>query len=402
VRIAAINGATFVDLCNDAGEIVQITAGAWKIISSQELPESVAFKRNPTMRPLPKPVRGGSIAELRSFINVEPDGEMISVNDSNFVLVVMWIIACFRDGPYPVLSVNGEAGSSKTTTCNLIRQLVDPSVPLSQSLPKAEHDLVVTAKSSLVLSFDNVSFISEPMSDGLCRISTGSGLRTRELYTNDEESVFSARRPMILNGINNAVKRSDLLDRSLVLPLARINIRRLESELLEAFCKAHPRIFGALLDIVAHGLKNLSKVKSDSNTPRMASFDTFARACETAVWKAGTFRKAYKENRLAAKERLLSADAVALTLKQFIESDEMTFEGEWAGTATELYEVLDPINENVKAPWWPADPDRLSQRLRRIAPELREVWGIDAQFVRKGKDGTRGIQIQWEAGAGGH
>ena len=57
-------------------------------------------------------------------------------------------------------------------------------------------------------AFDNVSKISESFSDALCRLSTGGGYGTRELYTNDEEFLFGAQRPVIINGIDDSIHRS--------------------------------------------------------------------------------------------------------------------------------------------------------------------------------------------------
>lgn len=48
-------------------------------------------------------------------------------------------------------------------------------------------------------------------------------LSNRTLYENDEETSFSAMRPVILNGIDDLVTRHDLLDRSLVLNLPVID-----------------------------------------------------------------------------------------------------------------------------------------------------------------------------------
>lgn len=69
---------------------------------------------------LPRPVRGGSIAELREFVNVK--------DDLDFALVVAWILAAMRPrGPYPILVFHGEHGSSKSTTSKVCRALTDPN-----------------------------------------------------------------------------------------------------------------------------------------------------------------------------------------------------------------------------------------------------------------------------------
>jgi pantothenate kinase-related protein Tda10 len=72
------------------------------------------------MKPMPIPVRGGSVAKLRSFLNVQ--------TDADFVLVVAWALACLRNhGPYPVIVLSGEQGSAKSTFSAILRALLDPN-----------------------------------------------------------------------------------------------------------------------------------------------------------------------------------------------------------------------------------------------------------------------------------
>src|SRR5262249_187780 len=70
-------------------------------------------------------------------------------------------------------------------------------------------------------------------SDALCRLSTGGGFSTRELYSDSDEKIFDSMRPVILNGIGDIVTMPDLLDRCIVLQLPIIpeHKRRQESEL---------------------------------------------------------------------------------------------------------------------------------------------------------------------------
>ena len=53
------------------------------------------------------------------------------------------------------------------------------------------------------------------LSDALCRLASGGSFAVRQLYTDDEEMLFQARRPVILNGIEEIASRSDLVDRLL-------------------------------------------------------------------------------------------------------------------------------------------------------------------------------------------
>ena len=57
------------------------------------------------MKPLPIPLRGGSIKELGNFLNVK--------SHHDFVLVAAFLLAALRPrGPYPVIALSGEQGSA--------------------------------------------------------------------------------------------------------------------------------------------------------------------------------------------------------------------------------------------------------------------------------------------------
>jgi hypothetical protein len=85
--------------------------------------------------------------------------------------------------------------------------------------------------------------------------------RAAELYTDDEEVLFEAARPILLNGIEEVVSRPDLGDRAIFLTLAPIREaqRRPEAELWREFETARPLILGALLHAVVRGLQRISK-----------------------------------------------------------------------------------------------------------------------------------------------
>ena len=154
------------------------------------------------------------------------------------------------------------------------------------------------------------------LSDALCRLASGGSFAVRQLYTDDEEVLFKAARPILLNGIEDVIGRPDLADRPIFLSLAPIGEakRRPESELWREFEIARPRIMGALLDAAVHGRHALGRVNLD-RLPRMADFALWATACETALWPAGTFARAYAANRRAAIESIIEADPIATRVR---------------------------------------------------------------------------------------
>jgi hypothetical protein len=233
---------------------------------------------------LPTPEHGGSLDALRPFLNV--------ADDDQWRLLVGYLLGCYHpSGPYPVLAVHGEQGTAKSTAMRVIRRLVDPRDALDRAEPRSEWDLAVHAARHRVIALDNLSSLSEWLSDALARLATGAGFSVRKLYSDDEEVTFHARRPVMLNGIGTIIERSDLLDRALLVNLDTIppERRREEGEFWSAFDAAAPAILGALLDAVSMALARRSSVELAS-LPRMADFARWVTAAEPALgWRPGAF-----------------------------------------------------------------------------------------------------------------
>ena len=379
VRVGGLDGCLYLDLGDETWGAVEINATGWRIVDKPP----VRFRRPAGMLALPAPVAGGSVEALRSFLNVR--------SNSDFVLVVACMLAFLRDrGPYPAIVLSGEQGSAKSTFAAILRALLDPNTAPLRTLPRNDRDIFIAANNGYVLAFDNVSALPTWLSDTLCRLATGGGFATRKLCTDQDEVLFDAARPVILNGIDDIVSRPDLADRSLFLMLEPIpeERRRPEAELRAAFEAERPRILGALFDAVVVGLRRLPETRLPK-LPRMADFALWGTACEGALWPAGTFLSAYSGNREAAVEDVIDADPVAAAVRGV-----MAVQVEWRGTASELLAALaDVAGERiVKVKTWPESPRALASRLRRAATFLRKI-GIEIGFGREGRARTRIIRI---------
>ncbi|MHC4661129.1 MAG: bifunctional DNA primase/polymerase [Planctomycetota bacterium] len=370
VRLAENNGTIWLDLADESWRTVEVMSSGW-IVHCEKPP--VRFIRSKGMSALPIPERGGSIDDLRLFLNAK--------DESNFVLIVAWLLASLRPrGPYPVLCFYGEQGSAKSSAARILRALIDPNTASLRSEPREVRDLVISASNSWILSFDNLSHISVWLSDAFCRLSTGGGFAVRTLYENREEEIFDAQRPLILNGIEEMATRSDLLDRTISITLSTIpeEARKDEKSLWCSFNETCPKILGALLDAVAAGLANEHKVQL-ARKPRMADFAIWITACESGLgWPSGTFMNAYTENKASANETAIEASIIGPVLLSF-----MRDEAYWQGTASDLLEELEITagEKTIKRKGWPKAANRLSGKLRRIAPNLRAI-GIDIQFIQ--------------------
>jgi hypothetical protein len=256
--------------------------------------------------------------------------------------------------------------------------------------------LVIAANNGWLIALDNLSHLQDWLSDALCRLATGSGFATRELYTDAEEAIFAAQRPIVLNGIEELATRGDLLDRSILLYLPIISEEKRQDDKVfwHQFEQARPQLLGVLLDIVCTALRTLPSVQLPRK-PRMADFAVWACAAAPACgWTAEAFLDAYAGVRAASHELTLEASPVGPLVRDLV-----TKEGDWIGTASELLAALEPLagDKLVKQQAWPKNGRALSNALRRLAPTLRAV-GIEVTMgERTGKGRTREIRLVYSA-----
>ena len=372
VRVAKQGGTDYIDLVNDSRQAIAIDQDGWRIVNDP----LVAFRRSSGMLPLQLPTRDGSLDQLRGLVNL--------ATEADWLMFVALITFYFRhSGPFPIMVLLGEQGCAKSTTARIVRLLIDPhAVPLKRE-PRDIRDFMIAAQNAWLMAMDNISRLTVWLSDSLCCLATGGGFSTRQLYANEEETLFDVQRPVVLNGITEIVERPDLADRSVFFYLPHIpeEKRRDEAEVKTAITLAIPGALGALLDVLVVARKLLPKIKLH-RMPRMADFALWGEAVCQAIGKPpGEFMTAYTANRRDASSLIVDDDPVAVHLRKFMEG-----RSEWEGTARELLDELTELGgDSVKRQKdWPTSPRGMSGALRRLAPALRSN-GIDLAFGdRKG------------------
>ena len=357
-RVAAPENGLVIDLGRPDWNAVVITSGGWRIA-----PHPVSFVRDKATLPLPDPQKGGSLEELWRFLNVtDPDHRR--------VLVAFMVHSFFPEGPFPILTFSAEQGSGKSTACRVLQSLIDPRKAGLRTLPREERDLAIACANGWLLGFDNVSAIPDWLSDALCRVSTGSGFATRTLYSDQEETLIEVKRPILLNGIGSLISRPDLMDRSIVIELSRLTgDRTLENEFWELFHRRKPLLFGALCDLLSGVLRERSKT-DDKTDLRMADFVKTGNACERALgWTPGSFEESYRTLLHHLTAEILD-DPVVSAIGILLEHGG----GGFSGTYKDLLSgIKSTVPEGERDPrWMPQNPKGLANKLKRLAPTLRQ------------------------------
>ncbi|MGO9603978.1 MAG: hypothetical protein ACLQAT_11355 [Candidatus Binataceae bacterium] len=378
LRVANHRGKLYLDLCDRAWRAVEIDAEGWRIVTRPP----PRFHRTRGSQPLPTPERGGGLDELRRFLNVDHQG---------WILIKAFLVAALRPSvPCPILVAKGEQGAGKTTACRIISALIDPRTGALRGVPREVRDLTAAARNSWIVCFDNLSHLPDELADAACRLATGGGFGGRQLYSDHDEAIFDATRPLVFNAIPDlGAARPDFLDRAVIVELLDLRpaMRRDEAQFWREFEQARPRILGALLDAATAGLGNLPNVRL-AQLPRMADFAVWVSACETALGlQRGEALEAYRANCADARTLALEASPVYEALREVARAG-------FSGTSSELLFLLSKLasDSTRRSRRWPKAPNLLSNLLRRMAGNLRSA-GIEIYFNRADQQGRRIISV---------
>lgn len=385
------------DLANEAGQVVVISSEGWRVeVASSD----VRFIRASDSLPLPAPQRGGSIEQLRPFLNTDGDGFILLVG-----VLLCW---CRPHGPYPIVALQGEAGSGKSGCLDILRLLVDPARAMRSAPPRSEDDLVVTAAGQHVQSFDNVSSIQQHMYDALCRLATGGGLKKRQLYSDGEVFTLDVQRPVVMTAITLPDHvPDDFKSRLIAIDLERIVAEyRREAEIRGEFDALRPLILGSLLDGVVVALQRATEDLSGFAAAFRLSdaIHWVEQAAPAFGWEAGQFTAAYSRMRERLYEETADANPLVDLLSRWVQAqkvvgardtDEARDTGKvYDGSAKELLAQLNLFAASAHAleslldeRRRPLQPKGLARKMHLLAESLRQV-GVSCRAIKSGASNT--------------
>ena len=367
VRVTRDEGAIIYDPLREDGKVFRIDMTGVNLVS----PESPLTVRFTGM--LPAEVTEGS---KKDFLDLSG---LWSMDDSTRILSIGLDFSRFIPGiPHAIEVVIGDHGAGKTSYTETKRELVDPSGALSQSLKWDERDISISALHQGVLAFDNVNTtMPDYISDVLCRISTGQGFRTRELYSNTSEVILKIQKSIIINGINLPGYKPDFLDRSVPILLRPIfgDGRLTENEIRQRVQELLPKARGYLLSIIPRAIQLYPDVEKElmGKLPRMADFVIWAECGLRALgFPPNAFFDAYQQVKKRETEDLAKENTLIIAIQDLMEGKD-----EWKGTSSELLEALNPyVTENKRrfdVKLLPKDPRRLGRLLKEHDLMLRNL-----------------------------
>jgi hypothetical protein len=265
---------------------IEITPDGWAIV--QDPPVHLVF--SPTAKPLPAPVPGARKAVLRQLNKFFG----FKVRDDRFVLLLGVMLAgLMPQGPYPILILSGEQGSGKTTRSRFIKIVIDPTKASVRGRPRSAEDLAISVWRSWFALFDNLSKLDQDMSDWLCRLSEGAGLPKRKLYTDSEEILIEAARPIMLTAIPDIAQSGDLIDRSALIRCDPLPTKMREQVLLDQFEAFRPQLLHYLIQAVSCALRRRANMVDTHDGLRRGDWCAWVEAAAPALGlREGRFTEA--------------------------------------------------------------------------------------------------------------
>ena len=242
------------------------------------------------------------------------------------------------------------------------------------------RDFLQKAMHAYIVMLDNQNTIPEWAADTLCRLVTGEADSKRRLYTDDEDVIIElqARRRSSTASTCPPTAATCWTARSLWSLSASLTARRkTEEELWERFEAEHPKLLGALFDVLSKAIALKPSLKL-SRRPRLADWGEYAASVyEVMGWGAEQFLNDWDEVVKVQNQATLDGSPVAQAIIKFMEDKQ-----EYIATSSELHKKLEVVAESlgvaiVRDKAWPKCARWLWRRIKEVLPLLVDA-GIEA------------------------
>jgi hypothetical protein len=385
-RIGSSGSRYYLNLMNEAGEVVETDADGWRTLHKRDV--ALRFSDRPFAKPpLPSPARSledvNFLQRFRRHVRLPQVIDSTSPQDRGVqteAKVLMLVLAQLRrDGSVPHAWINGAKGSAKTRFAKRVKQLVDPDVVLTPPLPDVDALASIVHEQTVIVGDNIGERLTEALMDVLSPLSTGTGFQARTLYTNFDRSVVAVKASVILTAIRDDLgERPDFMERTLTITLdpADPAHRRDELELDAAWAAELPFLLGSILDCLVGAIKWEDRVRSycaGRVMPRLRDAAILAESAARSLgWPEGLCIDALNAAFVDHSERQLLENDVVSGIIRLLDQNG----GIFSGTMDELLRALRAVHMDGLALGLPKYPRGLSAALQNLEGAMRDTLGI--------------------------
>ncbi len=373
-RIAMKNGELFYDLATPDWKAIKITKERIETISLNDTTPFFYRTQSSYQQVFPSFNDEKALNKVAKSLRI--------VNDEEQLFEVHLTSLFLESYSIPAMVFDGEAGSLKTTATTSVKRIIDPDGIKPEdnctSMPSNHDDLLIQLYNRYTSSFDNVTKISPEISDILCRAITGSSNSKRELYTNANETIFSFRRKIVLNGIVPTLDYPDLQER--IIAYRRYSLddteRLTEQEYQQQFDVLLPNVLGKIFQTIQKAMDLYEQVKKEvKSKSRLADFEIWGEAISRALgYEPNSFLVKYHEKLSRSSVTAGESHPIVTTIVNLMEN-----KSKYEDTASKCFTTLIEIAKNLGIDYnnhyvrFPKASNQLKKELTTISPVLKRL-----------------------------
>ena len=391
-RIAMTTDAIYYDLCSQDWQAVKITKNGYEVVRINENTPIFTRKQQQLPQVLPKKEKDNALDKLIKLLRVsKSDQEIFKIHIITFFL---------EKYPIPMAIVSGEHGSTKSTLTKSIARIIDPSGMNISSIPTNTSDIALHLNSRYISNFDNVSEISQDVSDMFCRAITGEGYSKRKLYTDSNEIIWNYKRKILLNGISPILEFPDFKDRSIFYETVPISEeeRMSEEEFNHRLESLMPSILHEIFTILSYVLLMYRRIKKEIKVKlRMADFTIFGECISRMLKNPDlAFVEIYKKKLDSDSLKMVDSYPIVKIILEIMQ-DEKSLETSMGDFYKKVSEIANANDIDTKSSeiQFPRAINQLSRQINQLKSTLRK-HDLEIQIKSyESRDGkyTRGQSI---------
>ena len=353
--------------------------------------EHVIFEDDPAWQPYEPTFDGtGALTWSTSDLpNWESDGDAYGLAFRVWALTTFFCELC---PTRPMAVFLGEKGSGKSMALRvLLRLLFGPRAEIS-GVPDKPDGFTAAAAAAHILVLDNLDQRTGWLRDKLARISTGAEDYYRKLYTSNERGrvtyrcwlAFTARTP-------DTLKRDDLADRLLLLPVVRIedDQKLRETDVYHRVAQKRGPWWGNVLTALNAAVASIRRGELCGKSQlRMADWEALGRVFAQNEDKIDTWNRFVARLKRSQSDFLLKDDLIVDGLNLWLQNAEN--HGREANSRELHSELTLLLFQGKKPPSdWPKSTHGFSMHLSNMRRELQNVFTVSWHKPKSGPNRER-------------
>jgi hypothetical protein len=284
----------------------------------------------------------------------------------------------------PIVLITGEKGSGKSFAGRALKQaLFGREANVDIGLTSDEKNAKAAFANNYFLCLDNVDGKITWMANLLASVSTGTQIKERKLYVNNEEVAFTPRCFVMINSREpTSLKRDDIVDRLLIFTVERYTEFVPDAQLLDRISSHRGVIWRELLDNLNRIVERLKAgVPLERTDQRLADFANVGLLIASVIG-ATSVDEAFTKLEEERNSMVLEDHPLLAALNRYIANQR---EPHWVTTGNLLKDV-----KMLDHTYQINSPQYFGQQLNHLAANLRGY--LDIEF-RSGPHNTREVRV---------